>query len=416
MYRKYVLLTLAMLLTLTMGLVPALAQANGSVYLYNGTTKELLRINPDGSQASFSLGLDENTFVSSYDMAFSADGGRVAFCAVTYPPSPDPNVPAAPTAHLYLRDIAGGANVLDADMGSAIGCRTGRAAFNEDGTLLAVSRINYYPGDPAADISRPTWELLVFDLGLNQVVTQLNSNSVEVANYESLAKGGILPYVQSFSGRQIIFAEVPYGVGGGAEWNAYLWDTTAGVVTPVERWGNFTLDALPNGEMVWVTLDPNLPAGTPAGMMPANNVVQATDASGAVNTIYHSPDWTILDAGFINGGQQVAIQLLSPFNSDTPDAPLTLKWIALDRSGQIVDLVESNGNPSVMNAPGGFVALNQTITDPATGASQYSLTYSTNGQATELWSGQSDMGAWELAWATPGAPTEGLQPFAAVSG
>jgi len=37
-----------------------------------------------------------------------------------------------------------------------------------------------------------------------------------VATYEGLTKGAILPYVQYFVGNQVIFAEVPYGIGGGA--------------------------------------------------------------------------------------------------------------------------------------------------------------------------------------------------------
>jgi hypothetical protein len=417
MYRKYGIVILVAILAFALGLVPVLAQADWSVYLYNGMSKELLRISPDGAQTSHSLGLDENTYVSSYDMAFTNDGTRVAFCAVTYPPSNDPNNPAQPTAHLYLRDIAAGTNQVDVDLGNAIGCRTGHEAFNDDGTQLAVSRINYYPGDPAADASVPTWQLLVVDVNGGATVNELNSNSLAVSDFESLAKGGVLPYVQSFSGNQLTFAEVPYGIGGGAEWNAYTWDTSVNALTPVEHWGNFTLDRLSStGEMVWVTADANLPGGQPFGEMPANNVVQATDVSGEVKTIYHSPDWLVVDANFINGGQGVAIQLLSPIDPNAPDQLPSIKWVTLDRTGQLTDLIESNGNPVVESAPNGYVVLNQTITDPATGASSFGLTHNANGQSTDLWSASSDTGFWELAWVSPTAPADGLQPFTAVSG
>ncbi|MBZ0285994.1 MAG: hypothetical protein K8I30_00160, partial [Anaerolineae bacterium] len=87
---------------------------------------------------------------------------------------------------------------------------------------MAVSRINYYPGDVNADASKPVWQILVLDIAGGMTVRELNTNSPAVATYEGLTKGGIIPYVQYFAGNQLIFAEVPYGVGGGAEWVAYV--------------------------------------------------------------------------------------------------------------------------------------------------------------------------------------------------
>ncbi len=422
MHRKLLMTISLGVMAFALGFFPTLAQSGDSVYLYNGMTKQLLRLNLDGAQISYSLGLDENTFVGGFDMAFNGDGSRVAFCTLTYPQIAEGDAPAQPTAHLYVRDLAAGVNLIDRDMGSAIGCRTGHEAFNQAGTLLAVSRINYYPNDPAADTSQPTWQLLVVDTTSGAVVNALNATSAAVANYESLAKGGILPYVQSFNGNTIIFAEVPYGIGGGAEWNAYQWQTDAEILTPVERWGNFTLEVLPStGETLWVTRDPNLPAGEPGGPVPANNIVQIEDTSGAVKTIYHSPDWVILDATFINGGQAVAIELLSSFDpatqADGQPIQQTLKWIGLDRSGAITDLATSNGNPTVAAAPGGYVTLNQQILDPNTGISQFDLSYTANGGGTTLWTSPAgENGYWELAWITPISGDAGLQPFAAVSG
>lgn len=416
MVRK--LLALLLLSVLLVVAVPALAQSDWFVYLYNGNTKELVRINPDGAQTPYSLGLDATTFVSSFDMTFTADGSRVAYCAVTYPAVAASETPTSPFAKLYLRDIAAGTNQIDLAMGNAIGCRTGRDAFSPDGAQLAVSKINYYPGAPDADLSQPVWTLQILNSADGSVLRELTSASQSVQAFESLAKGGVLPYVQYFENNQIIFAEVPYGIGGGAEWNSYLWDLNTDSLQTIDRWGNFSLDTLTSGELIWVTADPNLPAGQPGGPVPANNIVKVADKSGAEFTIYHSPDWVILDAKFIDNGARAAIQLLSPFDPNAPDQFQSLRWIALDRAGASADLVSSNGNPTVLGAPNGFVLLNQEITDPASGASNFALSYNSNGATTNLWSATVDpsVGFWELAWVTPPTAAEGLPPFTAVSG
>jgi hypothetical protein len=417
MQKKYLILTIFAVLALTV--VPALAQdTNWAAYLYNGNNGELVRVNPDGSQAVSALGLAPGTFIGSQDMTFTKDGGRVAFCAVTYPQAVDANSTEQPYATFYLRDIAAQNYLLTLEMGNAIGCRTGQNAFNEAEDQIAVSKINYYPGDPAADTTQPAWQILVLDVAGGMTINELNPSSLSAAPYEGLTKGGILPFVQQFTGDQMIFAEVPYGVGGGAEWNAYVWGIDADTLQLVPRWGIFSRDILAStGEMVWTTKDEALPAGTPAGPVPDNNVVKIADNSGEERTIFHSPDWVVLNAKFIDGGEQVAIQLLSSFDPNAADPGAinqTIKWIALDRAGNVTDLLSSNGNPSVLAAPDGYVALNQQITDPNNGTSQYNLTYNGGGESQELWASQDPMAYWELAWATPITPTTDLQPFPAA--
>ena len=94
MVRK--LLALCLLTVLLVAALPALAQSDWFVYLYNGNTKELVSINPDGAQTAYSLGLDATTFVSSFDMTFTNDGTRVAYCAVTYPAVAEAASPTPP--------------------------------------------------------------------------------------------------------------------------------------------------------------------------------------------------------------------------------------------------------------------------------------------------------------------------------
>ncbi|MEO8608285.1 MAG: hypothetical protein ABI690_10405 [Chloroflexota bacterium] len=419
--KSLALIILGLLVFASMALMPSIGLAqdnNWGVYLFNGSSGELVRVNGDGTQAVSGLGLGQGEFAGSSDMAFTRDGSRLAFCTTTYPQAVDANSTALPTAKFYLRDIAAQNYLLNLDLGNAIGCRTGHAAFNSDDTQVAVSRINYYPGDPAADTSKPSWQILVMDIAGSMTVKELNAASPSVATYEGLTKGAILPYVVYFAGNQLIFAEVPYGIGGGAEWNAYLWDMDADTVEMVPRWGNIGLDTLPSsGEIVWVTKDANLPAGIPGGPVPDNNIVKYADKTGTEHTIFTSPDWVVLDAKFINGGQQVAIQLLSSFDQNNPNQLQTIKWVALDRAGNLTDLLSSvGGSPVVAAAPNGYVALDQQQTFDAngTGQSQFKLTYNAAGQSKELWASTVGFDYWELAWATPLTVTGDITPFPAV--
>jgi hypothetical protein len=417
MRNKSLLIVITTLCILTALLViPAMAQDDWSVYLFNGNTGELIQVKADGTQSVSALGLEAGTYIGSSDMSFTKDGSRLAFCALTSPTVTDPNSTAQPTAKFYLRDLAAQNYLLTLDMGNAIGCRTGEDAFNADATQVAVSKINYYPGDPAADTSKPAWEILILDIAGGMTVKELNVNSPSVAAFESLVKGSILPYVQYFANNQVIFAEVPYGIGGGAEWNAYLWDLTTDTVEPIERWGNLGLDTLDtSGEVIWTAKDESRAAAQPGGPVPDHNVVKLADKSGEERIIYYSPDWVVLNAKFINNGQQIAIQLLSAFDENNPDIIQSIKWVALDRAGNTVDLLSSSGNLQLEAAPNGYIVLDQQLSDANNGESQFHLSYVSNGQSNELWASQTGFEYWELPWVTPMVAASDLQPFPAIA-
>src|SRR5215510_3214629 len=88
-----------------LALLPTLAQDQWAVYLYNGNAGQLLRVNPDGSQTMLALGLEPNVFIGGFDMAFTRDGARMAYCSVAYPLPTDGSVPPPPAAKFILRDI-----------------------------------------------------------------------------------------------------------------------------------------------------------------------------------------------------------------------------------------------------------------------------------------------------------------------
>lgn len=410
MHRKF--LSLIVLALLAVAFSPALAQANLLAYVYNGETKTLIGINSDGSTADYNLGLPTDSFVSSFDMAFTADGSKVALCAVSYPAGMGETA-VQPTATFILRDIAAGTNLIEQNLGAAIGCRTGQHAFNADETQIALSRINYYPGDPNADLSLPSWQLTLIDAASGNTLAELNNQSPAVVEY-TLASEGIIPYVQRVQGNSVIFAEVPYGIGGGAEWAAYEWLTDAGTVTPVTVWGNIDLDTLSStGETIWTGIDDSRPAATPNGPVPPNNVVRLMDSAGQETVIFHTPDWQVLDANFIEGGQRIAVML---YSFDPQTSLPNVRWVALDRAGTQTTLVESPGNAQVETAPGGYVSLVQEGQLDGVTIPQFKLNFAAvGGQPAQLWaSDTTQMAYWELAWVASDTGATGLPPFPVV--
>ncbi len=403
-----------------MSAFPALGQdTHWFVYVYNG--RELVRVYQDATQEAFTLGVDENTFVGSQDMAFSADGSRVAFCATTYPPAVEGQASPPPAPRLYLRDIAAQSNLLDVDLGSAIGCRVGQRGMSPDGALVAVGLIHHLPGDPAADASKPTWQLLVLDTAAGSIAYELNDQSPNAASMGVPAGGVVMPFVQNVDASSIIFAPVPWFTEGFID-AAYRWhlDTGAIDLESGEQWRQFNPDILPaTGEAAWAVVDPNLPAYQPMAIGLASNVVKVSDAGGQVTTIYHNGEANPGDARFINNGHQVAILLSPRFDETNPSAPVEYRWLAVDRAGSVADLATDANFSYLEGAPDGFVRLVWDSPDQNPSNATYRLLYTANGQTTELWTMTSAGGdqyvTWELAWAAPMPAAGGLPPFTPIA-
>ncbi|MBI5668171.1 MAG: hypothetical protein HZC41_09205 [Chloroflexi bacterium] len=397
-------------LALVIGLVllavfPAFGQAAAwSVYLYNGMTKELLRVNEDGSTESFNLGLAENEYIGSFDMAFSSDGGRVAFCIPVFDGQSNQG-----RATLVVRDITAETDIVRQDLGEAIGCRVGREGYNDDASRLAVSLANPFP----PDTGKPLWRILLLDAATGTTVDELNPTYPALAEYPLLTQGPVLPFVQRFTADDLIFAEVPYGIGGGAEWQAYRWSFDSGAVEPVEGWGNIGLAWLPTtGEIAYVAADDALPAAQPVGPFPPFNVVRLHDADGGPRTIYHNGDESPAGTVFINDGRELAILLMEGYDAAQPDQATLQRWVALNRDGSRRDLTENSIYVQLMGAPGGYVTLTQQLNDQTMGTQQFTLGYGAEGNTRELWtSPQGTDQSWELAWVTPGTPAADLPPF-----
>jgi hypothetical protein len=405
MVRRIGVLCLLAALTALLAL-PASAQGDWFALLYNNMTREFLRVNADGTEETYSLGLPENLYVNARDMAFSPDGSHVAFCVIEYKEN-NQNITT-----LFVRELATESNVLTQDLGSSIGCRV---TGNDDLSLLAVALVRYYTGAPQTDPSLFPWELSILDADTGEIVNSLTPESPLAPSLEYAYGETFLPFVLQFARDEVIFGEVPYGSEFPPDFPTYSWQLDANTLEPTAGWGYPFSDTLEStGELASLAQDPTLPAGEPGGPLPRNNIVTVTDASGATEVVCHSPDWILVGVEFIDNGERLAFELLEPFDPNDPNVPSGMRLIALDRPGNVTELISSGGSIVVMGAPDGFVVfVNQSSTLP----SMLSLQYGSDGNLNTVWSYDVPQtgSPWELAFVIPPTPAENLPPFKAIN-
>lgn len=399
------LLGAALFMTLTSAL-PAAAQTPWFVYLYSVETAELVRLNSDGSTQSYSVGLAPETFISARQMAFTPDGSRVAFCAVTYTQDPAGN----PT-RLIVRDLVAQTNLVDADLGLSIGCQTGPQGFNDDFTRIAVGRINYLPGQPGADESRPLWQVQVLDAATGALLASLDEPADVNISQGELA--GLLPLVRAFTGTTIVFNPVLYATDMNPNLFTYRWDSASGQIAQDTTAAFAASDGdrlSATGERVWIAENPDLPSGEPLGPMPRYNVVLYSDAANPTpRLIYHNPQEVIIDAALIEDGARLGVVLMPGMDPST--LTITTRWAALDRAGVVADLGGGQAAyADIFGLPGGYGVLELIIREGGEALNRFS--YTAGGVSTELWSAP---GGWELAFVPPAASAApNLTPFAEV--
>jgi hypothetical protein len=376
-----------------------------AVYLLDTGARALVRVNGDGAQAVYPLGLPENAYVSAFDIGFSPDGTRVALCPVDYG-----NAETAPSAQLIVRDIAAQAELMRLDLGPALGCRV---TYRSDGAFLAVGIVHYIPGDVQAVPDLPAWELRVVEPGAGNTIAVLRADGPEAAAVGVPSNPPVLPVVRRFEGAELIFAALPFAAGGPGLAPAFTWRVDAAALTPAEPWGYLQFDALAGGDLAWNTGDPGRPAGQAPGSLPAANVTRWQDASAQPRTVFTSPDWLLLDTRFIDDGARLALHLVAPFDAAQPESVgYATRWIALDRAGAVDELTSDASYAQVRGAPGGYVVL-QAYASPG-GATVYTLDYNSGGQIRTLWNTEAQNTAYDLAWAPPMTLAPGLPPFAAL--
>jgi len=394
-------IVLGVLLCLALVLVaaPANAQAQSdwSVYLFNSANPQLVRVYADGRQVTYDLGLPEGVFLNPFDMAFTHDGERLAYC-MQLPPSESNG--GQPSSQVVIRDLANAVDLHVIDLGPVMGCRL--SMFSADDTQLAAGTINYFPGAQDAAGEGPVWQLFVIDVASGQPVDLVNSTSSPLFESEPVARGAFLPDARYFDNNQIVFSLLPYGTEGLADYPTYLWQLADGSVSTIEHWGKTSTDALATGELIWIDYDAALPAGQAGGPMASFNVVKLADKSGQTRTIFASTDWIPFRAMFINDGREILIQLLQPFDPNNPVASQGTRFVALDRSGSVRELDAFIAFAEPSPVPGGYVMLWSEDTG-GTAPPPIHLNHYSAGGTDEIWSIISDnMGvSWSIVWSTP---------------
>ena len=382
-----------------------------SAYLYNNLTRELVRVSLDGTQQAFDLGLGENVYLGMRDTDFTSDGGTMAYCLSDYT-AVNPQALTAPPTALITRDLQSGATNYQVDVGPTIGCW---ATYSQDNSRIAVGMVRYYPGDPSADTTQPSWELQVRDAVSGNLVAQLSPFSQAAPQLGLFNDFALMPDVRSFVGDVIAFAGLPWGTEGIPIEPAFEWNFSANTVTPNDVWWRWAVSSLPEtGEMVWLDVDSTLPVGDPGGPVPRMNVAMyAPSPEGERTVIFHSPDWILLATQFIDNGERIALQLLEPFDPNSALPSARTRWVAVDRQGNVSELATNEGYSQVVGAPDGFLHLYATSAEANT---TMNLEYHSGGTSTTLWSGQSENSgaAWTLLWSQPVPTSAGLQAFSAA--
>lgn len=387
---------LLMFLLCLLLLAPGLqAQDNPAyVFLYNSFEGALLRINTqDASQARFELGLGQDTYLGGSQIALFDDGNTVAYCA---------NSPQEST--LVVRDLPTATNRIAVPLGTGLGCEVNQASLSPAEDILVVSQVFQSPDDPSA--AGRLWAIMGFNTANGSMMFELSSESPLAAQAGMLIESALLPQIRAFDGNEVIFAEIPFGVGGAPDYRAFRWQPAAGILNldDTGRWGKSGLSVLPGtDEIVWLDYDSTLPALEPNSPLPSLNVVMLADPEQ--HMIHHTGDWILADTAYINGGTELALLYLTAMDMDNPTGP-ELRWVALDRQGNLRELATGADFSQLSHAPGGYTLFEVFLTEDAL-ESDFRL--SINGQT--VWE-VTGMG-WEMTGVTPeisAAPN--LPPFA----
>jgi hypothetical protein len=403
------------LATLVTGLLPAAAQEGiWKAYLFNASTGELLQINADSSQASYTLGIDNNdgSYTGGFDLAFSPDGLRAAYCRMRYATTPE--TPTA--AELIVHDLVSGQDVLRQPMRALQACRTGADSFNEDGTRLAVGIVNGFTGDPGLPAGYPSWEYQIIDATNGNLLAALTPEAAPVSELP-WANNSVLMLTERFAGEGVIFKVAAYASEGTFD-DAYLWNFREGSLVATPYWNSIGVDWLPTtGEYAVSVLDPNYPVGEPLGPVPIYNVTQVASPAETRTVFTGGAEWLLLDQVFVNDGRSLAMLMLSAYDNNDPNAPSRTRWTLLERDGRLQDLYIGEWFSDLRAIPGGYLLFTQD-TPPAsgTGATSYSLRIGSGEAMQTIWQSPpaDTYQGWEFIWTTPFTPAENLEPFTAI--
>lgn len=381
-----------------LGASPAqMQEGEWSGYLFDSSEKSLQRVTVTGDTTDVTLAIPEGAFVGGRDLSFSPDGTIVAFCSVS-------GAETRSYTSLTIQNLENGSVLLQKDVGDAFSCRATLGEGAEQVALMTL-RNSQQPGE------LPDWTLQVLDAASGAVVAELLSS--QLTDAQVWERSMAMPIVRDFTDDTVTFGVFPLGEGPGMV-PAYAWSIADGSVTPADEWGYLYYAWLPEtGEMAYAQEDPALPMGNPGGPMPSSNVVRVQDSGGNVRTIYASgADWVIGSLAFIDSGRALAIQLIQSVNFDQPEQRQAVRWVALDRTGEVTDLPLMGDFVDVRGATDGYAALLGRNMN-GEGMPEMSLELTTPEGTVTVWSANMQFGGvtWELPWTTPMITAPNLAPF-----
>lgn len=330
-------------------------------WLYNPVNETFVRVYEDGSSETHTIPLQGGDQFGGQPNAFAPNGEWLAFCAwnessqtrTLYVHSFNPTLPAP----------EGVTFPVTYPMATRTECAIFQDSFDiANPARLAIGVVNYFPGDPNADTSRPQWELLIFDMTQNAIIARLDANLPNAAQlypYDS-DRGVWMPLVHRFEGDQVIFELGPWGTEYIPGQKVMAWQVGTQNVTPADNvLGNYSLQTHPvSGERAWLAEDPTRPAAQPMGPSPAFNVVMYQPSAGAQPyAIYHDPAVIPSQLAYIKGGEALFIYVTPGFDPNAPPDQIGQgEWLVLQRDGTVSPVLLSEYTYRVAGLHDGFAA------------------------------------------------------------
>ncbi len=409
-----------LIVALCAAVFPASAQSGWTAYLFNTSNGQIVQVGPGGEQASYALGNNPEggEYLSSFNITITPDGKYAAYCLIVYPPQTDTN-PPKPQASYILRDIAAEQDVVRVDMGSPISCSAGPHNLSPDGSLIAIGKVNSFPGDPNADPNLPLWSINVLETMTGKAQYELNNRSPLVADSSfdtTFTSNPILPLIVEVDDTGLAFQAARYASEGRLD-TAFRWDFTGDQYAPVDVWGKYGLSQqTATDEFAYTELDSALPAGDPGGPIPTSNVVRLLDQARTVSTVFvGGADWLPLNTVFVNDGRDLAIMLLESFKfSEDPNIVQRNRWLLLNRDGSSSDIFLDDNYATVMAVTGGYLLFVQDFQrDQPNNFPTFSLT---DASGSAIWQSPpaDSWQNWELLWVSPAPQQSELPPFTPV--
>lgn len=383
-----------------------------TAYLVDSQTNDLLGVAADGSTTEYSLDIPAGSYINTFEMPITGDG-LAGYCGMI---SPAAGGAQFPEATLRVRDLPAGTNQLALDLGNHMNCNAGPFGSGPNGEdVIAVSLLSRVPRMNADPGSTPIWRMDLVAINTGETVASLTSldEAVDTIQLEQMMTGmdpATLPLMLhpiSVAADAVRFQTLlAMGDGGPFELPIYEWNPQTGTITDTGEARNLSGNAdQADGRIVSPIVDESLPQIETVGIGPAYNAITLIEADGTEQTIYQSDGLLVGAVTFANGGEAIAVTLLSAMTMGiTEDTPITV--ILMDLDGNVIREVGAfNSYPQVTGTPDGLLVFEQTN---ANNTMTFSLTHhQADGTVTPIWevnrniSTNGTMSFWQLATVVP---------------